>query len=596
MQGALHPGSLPKLLGELFAGARSGVLRMTRDSQGLALCLRDGRIASLEVTPRPGRPMRGSALARSLEKRLGTLLHDLGISPHQQALASRAALMDALSWREGAYTFEEQGTAALDAETAVRDLSIPELIREAVRRIGDPEVVRDALGDVESELAPGPVDRRSLELTPSETAVLSWVDGAGTIRETIESATLPQEEARNSLLCLLCMGALERLPRAAGSARVESEAEAPPVVEAAAVADDRVAHATQPPPAPDLARVESKTETPPAVEAPAPVDDRVAVAEQLPRPPDPIRVDSEAEARPAVGPPAVVDDTAAPVEHLPRTAEPTRVTSAPARPSAVEAAAFIDDGATAVRRREIQDAVLNLLHADHFEILGITRHASHREVREAYLRQAKRFHPDRHADPTFAGLKQQLEALLIRMGEAYEVLRNPARRARYEAELAAQFVPARTASSAPAAPAPLDEAADAIENAIIADDAIRRAEQHMQEAQYWDAIQILEGVIPRIQSMRLKHAAQVRLARAYTKNPHWVRRGEDLLQSVVREDPSRADAYFVLGTIYRGNGLRNRAITMFRKVLDLVPNHGPASAQIRSLEHLDTARKLPGRP
>jgi Tfp pilus assembly protein PilF len=106
---------------------------------------------------------------------------------------------------------------------------------------------------------------------------------------------------------------------------------------------------------------------------------------------------------------------------------------------------------------------------------------------------------------------------------------------------------------------------------------------------------MMEAVIPWIQSKRLKHAAQVRLARAYAKNPYWVRKGEDLLQAVVREDPSRADAYFVLGTIYQDKGLRNRAITMFRKVLELEPHHWLAAAQIRSLEHPAPAKRVLGR-
>jgi curved DNA-binding protein CbpA len=236
------------------------------------------------------------------------------------------------------------------------------------------------------------------------------------------------------------------------------------------------------------------------------------------------------------------------------------------------------------------------LHADHFEVLGVPRDADDRQVKEAYLRQVKRLHPDRYADPAFADLKLELQALFIRVGEAYEALRHRARRTRYAAELAPEASqPAREASSPAPTRSAQQAATDAIENALMAEDAILRADQHILESRYWDAIQILEAVIPWILSQSLKHAAQVRLARAYAKNPYWVRRGEDLLQRVVREDPSRADAYFVLGTIYRENGLRNRAISMFRKVLDLKPNHGPAAAEIRSLEHPASSKQPLGR-
>jgi curved DNA-binding protein CbpA len=209
---------------------------------------------------------------------------------------------------------------------------------------------------------------------------------------------------------------------------------------------------------------------------------------------------------------------------------------------------------------------------NHFEVLGVQRGASDLEIREAYFRLVRQFHPDRHAEPALADLKKELEALFIRIGEAYEVLGHPRRRARYEAELTGPL------------PAQSPEASGEVENALLADDAIRRAEQFMEESQYWDAIQILEAVIPQIQSSRLKHEAQVRLARAYTRNPKWVRRGEELLQTVLREDPSWVDAYYVLGTIYRGNGFKSRAVAMFKKVLELRPSHRPAAAEIRSLE------------
>jgi tetratricopeptide (TPR) repeat protein len=273
---------------------------------------------------------------------------------------------------------------------------------------------------------------------------------------------------------------------------------------------------------------------------------------------------------------------AEPASELP--ADPEPVAAAEAQPPLASVSApAIPAEASAARRREIQDALRDLLHRSHFEVLGVPRGASDLEIREAYFRLVKQFHPDHQTDPALADLKKELEALFIRIGEAYEVLSHPRRRAHYEAELAGPL------------PAQSPEASREVENALLADDAIRKAEQFMEESQYWDAIQVLEAAIPQIQSSRLRHEAQVRLARAYTRNPKWVRRGEELLQAVVREDPSWVDAYYVLGTIYRGNGLKSRAVSMFRKVLELRPSHRPAAAEIRSLEGPPAATKPPRR-
>jgi tetratricopeptide (TPR) repeat protein len=136
---------------------------------------------------------------------------------------------------------------------------------------------------------------------------------------------------------------------------------------------------------------------------------------------------------------------------------------------------------------------------------------------------------------------------------------------------------------------------DLMDNALVADDVIRRATNMMAGSDPFGAIRLLEAVIPRIYVKELKREAQVVLARGYTRNPKWVRRGEELLQSVIREDPSCVDAYLALGTLYKENGLRARAVNMFRKVLELRPDHSLAAAEVRSLITPAPSKKLFGR-
>lgn len=135
---------------------------------------------------------------------------------------------------------------------------------------------------------------------------------------------------------------------------------------------------------------------------------------------------------------------------------------------------------------------------------------------------------------------------------------------------------------------------DPVENALLADDVIRKAKHLMAESDNWSAIQLLEAVIPRIRATEMRHKAQVALARACSRNPKWVKRGEEMLQAVVREDPGCADAYFMLGVIYKQNGFRARALAMFRKVGELKPGHAPAAEEIRSLD-VPSSQKKPFR-
>ena len=74
---------------------------------------------------------------------------------------------------------------------------------------------------------------------------------------------------------------------------------------------------------------------------------------------------------------------------------------------------------------------------DYYAILGVAPSASEGEIRVAYRRLARRYHPDLHPE------REDGDARLKELNEAYEVLANPERRARYAAEVARVQVHAR---------------------------------------------------------------------------------------------------------------------------------------------------------
>lgn len=267
----------------------------------------------------------------------------------------------------------------------------------------------------------------------------------------------------------------------------------------------------------------------------------------------------------AAPPPAPRRQAAAPAPPVP---EPAPAAGEPSAPE--PAAATVLE----TRRMEIVEAYEGLATRTHYEALGIARDATEAQVKEAYFRMAKRFHPDAHHDPALHDLRDKLEAVFIRLGEAYEVLRNATTRASYERHLAASGEPGT-------APPPAGVDSDLVTRQ--AEQAIRRAARSVAEEKYWEAIQLLETSITRVEGP-VKHAGQVLLARAYAKNPHWLKQAEQLLQQVLQADPGNVDAYYHLAGIYRAGGLRSRMTTMLRKVLELKPDHEEAHAELEALE------------
>jgi hypothetical protein len=291
------------------------------------------------------------------------------------------------------------------------------------------------------------------------------------------------------------------------------------------------------------------------------------VVEYLPLPPRP---------RPAAEPARPKGRAAGALHVSERTPAPSP--PAPPPPPPERAAPQVE-----TRRLEIVEAYNNLKMRTHFEVLGVSRDATEGQVKEAYFRLAKRFHPDVHHDPALSDLRDKLEAVFIRLGDAYEVLRNPRIRASYEKALDAraprvETPPARSAAPSEPAPPPPDPAQEVRQ----AEEAIRKASRSIAAEKYWEAIQLLEPAVGRVEG-KVKNTGRVLLAKAYVKNPNWVKQGEELLLSVVQDDPKNVEAYLLLGNIYKGGGLRSRALNMFRKVLDLQPQHEEALAQVTAL-------------
>ena len=343
MDGLGSASVLPNLLGEIYLGGRTGVLRLWGESDLLGLSFRKGRLVRAlggpGATPPPLPP---PAPDDELGRHLARILAELGLKRRHDGNGdprpfARQALLDALGWPKSSAAFAEEDVAdEFDPSLAT---STEELVLEAIRRLPDAAAVRAALGNTNRPLGLAVNPDFDRELTPTDAYILSRVDGKVTAAEVIQLVPQETEHTERSLLGLLLTGVVEF-----------------------------VEVAVQPgPPAPTA--VVLKPEAAPRV------------------PPPPVEVDEAARAR----------------------AEP--------------------------RRREVQEAYEGLAWKNHFEVLGILEGANEGDIKQAYFRQAKRFHPDQFRDPAFADVADRVEAVFMRVAGAYETLRDPESRREYEATL-----------------------------------------------------------------------------------------------------------------------------------------------------------------
>ena len=598
MQGALWEGVLPGVLRGLYVGRRTGVLSFVREDERCGVRFRLGNILSADTTVRENRlgetlvrqgrltPVdlkRAVGFALRDGKRLGAVLMDLGLldAPAlEEAVTIQAhqVLKHVFSWSEGSYEFLEEPTdRVLDGDVTLR-LSTGELILQAARSVRDPDVVRYNLGDFGRilSLSADPLLRyQRISLSPIDGYVLSRVDGTLSAREVMQITPLPSEDVQRSLFGLLSTGVLEFLPvPPKAKPRVKT---GPPKVEAPAPSEGPLVG-------------EPPVEEPP-VEAPPVVEDWRATLPPADEPPPTLVWPALSELGPFPQaassdelPATQVWSTLAELGGFPHEASsdeppPTQVWPTLDELGATGEMAFPGDSAPTqrlapvdTRRLEVLEAYDGLAFRTHSQVLGVPRDATEAQVREAYFRLAKRFHPDVHHDTALSDLRDKLEEIFTRLGEAYEVLCNPRIRASYERELARQE----------GAPAGSTVTADPARETEAAVEAIERGSESLAQERYWEAIRLFESAIPWAEGA-LKQKARVLLARAYAKNPGWVKQGEELLLAVLREEPDNLDALLQLGRIYKGQGLRSRALSTLRRVLELSPAHEEARHLIEDL-------------
>ena len=203
---------------------------------------------------------------------------------------------------------------------------------------------------------------------------------------------------------------------------------------------------------------------------------------------------------------------------------------------------------------------------NHFGVLGLPEGASAEEIKQAYLRLAKSYHPDTVRDPDLA---QVVKAIFLRVSEAYNVLGSADSRARFERSLGggSSLPPSRSEDAVP-----LPEPAEAV----------LHAEELVAAGKPFEAASLIEDILPHAQG-RLRTRSRLLRARAYLKTPSGGHVAEKELRDLLQEEPDCIEACLALAALYRDLGLSRRAQAHYRRVLDLQPGHAVATTELRTL-------------
>jgi tetratricopeptide (TPR) repeat protein len=139
-------------------------------------------------------------------------------------------------------------------------------------------------------------------------------------------------------------------------------------------------------------------------------------------------------------------------------------------------AAAARDAAAEALRSEVQALHARLGQITLWEVLGVARDANAAEVRRAYLRSAKRLHPDRLVQIGLADLKDAANEVFAEIARAHEVLSDPEKRRHYEATLG-------------------DERLEDAERIAEAEASFRRGDHLLRAGNFRGALEFLERAV-----------------------------------------------------------------------------------------------------
>ena len=233
----------------------------------------------------------------------------------------------------------------------------------------------------------------------------------------------------------------------------------------------------------------------------------------------------------------------------------------------------------------IAQTFTSLSHKDYYTLLGVTPKADMPQIKAAYYKLARKFHPDRYYGLDDAVLKEKIDIIFSTINTAYETLKNTKTRHLYDS---ASLDDKRINLSSTVSDAPKPGAENV---AKVAEDYFQRAQKSYSSRNYFEAVQFLRSatqIAPTVPKY-WRH-----LGVALSKNDQWRKEAEDSFQRAVDLEPDNAENHLYLAFLYRNSALKLRAKRCFMKVLELDPSNDVAKAQIAEIDAGDSGSAKKG--
>jgi len=197
----------------------------------------------------------------------------------------------------------------------------------------------------------------------------------------------------------------------------------------------------------------------------------------------------------------------------------------------------------------------------YYGILGVSSTASAGEIKKAYYKAAKKFHPDRHFSFADAEINSKLSDIFSYVYEAYATLTNPVKRTDYDEKRKGTV----------AAPDTADQARGKFEEGMAA----------MRNRQYREA-ELLFGQATYFKGETAEYHFHYGLA---LLRQNRIKPAVKAIERALKIDPLNADYNAELGFAFLNMKFPTRAKGLFEKALKVAPGHKRASEGIDQINN-----------
>ncbi len=294
-------------------------------------------------------------------------------------------------------------------------------------------------------------------------------------------------------------------------------------------------------------------------------------------PPVPPRPPARSSSAPPVpSRPPSHSSSAPPAPSRPPERTPSGPPTPPPLPQRTSQVAATASGAAMIplSRQEVRQRAEQIAQVNHFELLEITEEATTEEIRQAYYRAAKRWHPDR-LPAELSDMKGTAAKIFARIGEAFKVLEDELQRQRYRQSLRTEGGADEQQLVAKVVDAAMDFQKGEV---LFKKGELAQAEQLVESAANADPEQIeYRTLLAWIRAQRLGPPPGLQPGQS---TEHF-RAHIEQLDEVLAQEPQYERALFYRACLLKQAGHLNRAMNDFKAVVAINPRNIDASREVR---------------